>query len=795
MSFFEPTANQSRHSLTHATIRSVNQTFLQQQQFARAREFVLIFVSLLVAVWIATQRPLAPQLMLLILLYVITINFSIAVRVGYIGLAAIVAISSVLTVGVTDALIAAVVGVTLAEIMRPFWRPLWRSTTNQLPTLRDRIVLTVLSISTLSIATLAYQLPTGEGSILVASAEQLNISADALVALLLVLIYFASTIVFNLIYWRWVGAGAGSLFAETGSYLLGSFLFTVPLSLFVVSAEIGMPAFVLLCIGIAAFSVITFNAWQRRYQMVQRLAQFTQLNDIGLSLRETLDLNTVFARIHTQAAALVPADHFFIALANPDGSWDYPQISDADEVEIARNAAANDLTRWTVENNRLLELDPQTVQHAHRRNLKLPDPMPLVWLSIPLTTAERTIGAFVLQKFSDGEPFTLWNREVLLAFAGLASAAIENARLYNLTDEALARRVEQLQALLFSIAEGVLMLDTAGNIVLINPEAADLLDGSAEILQNSPIDPALGQRMGFDSAELTNLLIQLNSPDIPAPRRHTFQLDNRYYQRDEVPVTSNHNRLMGWLMVFRDVTEERERAEWRADLTRMIVHDLRNPITTLSSTMTLIENRLPSDQRITVTDLLATARHGTANMLEMVDSLMDINRAEAGKFVIDAEAMRVEYLSAEIFAQLQPLAEHRGIELRMLAEDDLPAVWGDEEILRRVLVNLLDNALKFTPRGGRVRLVLSALPATDTHDEGVVAQIEDDGPGIPTEQKTRIFDRFITFNRGGGQIRGTGLGLTFCKLAIEAHGGHIWVEDSPSGGSVFSFTVPGIPVF
>lgn len=772
------------------------QSFLQQQRIGRIREFVLIFVGLLTAVWIAIQRPLAPQLMLLILLYVITINFSIAVRIGYIGLLPIVALSSVLIIGVPDALIAAVVGVSLAELMRPVWRPLWRSTTNQLPARRHRLSLALLSLIALGLSALTYQANAEGTSLLTRSLARFpEVSADLFIPILLAAVYYLLYGVLHAVYWRLSGATIRAFLMEAGGYLLGGILFNVPLAFFIASAEIDMPAFVLLCVGIATFAIVTFNAWQRRYQMVQRLAQFARLNEVGQSLRETLDLDTVLARIHTQIAELVPADQFVIALHHTDDAWDYPQVNKNGQIQYVRSALADDLTHWTVHNNRVLELDPETVHHAHRRNLQLPDPMPLVWLGIPLTTATRTIGTLVLQKFEDGEPFTLWNREVLLAFAGQASAAIENARLYNLTDEALARRVEQLQALLFSITEGVLMLNRLGEIVLINPKAAGLLEDSAENLQNSTITPKHGLQLGFDETQLNSLLIRLTHVNSPAPRRHEYQHDNRYFRRDEVPVTSDDAKLMGWLMVFRDVTEERERAEWRADLTRMIVHDLRNPITTLSSTMTLIENRLPDSQRVTVTDLLATARHGTANMLEMVDSLMDINRAEVGKFFIDAEAMRIEYLSAEIIMQLEPLAVQRGIDLLVSAEKDLPAVWGDEEILRRVLVNLLDNAMKFTPKGGRVQLTLTSRPATETHDEGIIAQIEDDGPGIPADQKARIFDRFITFNRGGGQVRGTGLGLTFCKLAIEAHEGHIWVDDSDNGGSVFSFTVPGIPIF
>jgi signal transduction histidine kinase len=127
---------------------------------------------------------------------------------------------------------------------------------------------------------------------------------------------------------------------------------------------------------------------------------------------------------------------------------------------------------------------------------------------------------------------------------------------------------------------------------------------------------------------------------------------------------------------------------------------------------------------------------------------------------------------------------------------DLPAVWGDAEILRRVLVNLLDNALKFTPAGGQVMIQLAPdLQTGDDDSAGVLCSIEDNGPGIPGPYRTQIFDRFVRINVGGGQVRGTGLGLTFCKLAIEAHGGRIWVADAEHGGSRFVFTLPGVPRF
>ncbi len=786
--------------------------------FGRFRDLILIFLALLLAVYIATRSPTAPQLMLLILLYVITVNFSIPVSIGYVGLTPIVAISSLLTVGVTDALLAAGIGLPLAEMMRPFWQPLWQQTTPQLARWRDRIGLAILTLLSLALASLTFlRLYPDDQSVITTILTRIpNTTEATFEPILLTLFYFLIYNFLSLIYWRLLGSTIGRYFSQTGGYVAGTAFFAIPLTLFITSAEIGLPAFVLLCIGTAAFAIITWVNWQRRMVTVQRLKQFAALNTAGSSLRETLDLNEVLARIVKQVTALVSAEQFSIALYNSDSNvWEQPVVSN-DGVMLSR-FTPDDLTRWVVEHDAPLDLDPSNIHYAKQHKLQLPNPKPRVWLGVPLRSAggeeePRTIGALVLQKQQDGEPFSLWSRELLLAMAGQASAAIQNARLhsetlrlYNLTDAELARRVEQLQALLFSIIEGVLMLDQEGQIVLINPTAARLLEKSVGELRGAHLDSTTVTALGYQPEGLQRLLQRLasgNSAEFQektTPHQHTYQLIQndhlRHIQRSERPVTSDEGHVMGWLMIFRDITEERERVEWRADLTRMIVHDLRNPITTLSSTVNLLENRLPNQDRVRVIDLLNTARHGAANMLEMVDSLMDINRAEVGKFIIDADAMRMNILLDHVLETIKPLSIQREINLSVESEHDLPIVWGDTEILRRVVVNLLDNALKFTPSGGAVMVTLAADDPFPNHESGVHVTIIDSGSGIPADQKQRIFDRFITFNRGGGQVRGTGLGLTFCKLAVEAHGGEIWVEDAWTGGSAFNFTIPGVPIF
>ncbi len=122
--------------------------------------------------------------------------------------------------------------------------------------------------------------------------------------------------------------------------------------------------------------------------------------------------------------------------------------------------------------------------------------------------------------------------------------------------------------------------------------------------------------------------------------------------------------------------------------------------------------------------------------------------------------------------------------------DALPVLDTDADKIERVLLNLVDNAIKFTPAGGEV--IVQAHPAgdRDAPDGYVRVEVKDTGPGIPDDSKERLFDRFTQLDGVRGRRRGTGLGLTYCRLAVEAHGGRIWVEDNPQGGAIFAFTLP-----
>ncbi|OIO97055.1 MAG: hypothetical protein AUJ96_23910 [Armatimonadetes bacterium CG2_30_66_41] len=225
-------------------------------------------------------------------------------------------------------------------------------------------------------------------------------------------------------------------------------------------------------------------------------------------------------------------------------------------------------------------------------------------------------------------------------------------------------------------------------------------------------------------------------------------------------------------------------------LTAMIVHDLRNPLTGVLGGLQLMElaPEVASSERLA--GYLQMALATSQQMLRLVNQLLDLAKLESAEMKLKCEAITVPELVSEAVARNQLGAESAGITLDAAIPPGLPTVTGDRELLVRVLDNLLGNALKFSGDGTTVR-VCAAAPQSGAGRPAVTVSVTDEGPGVPDEYRERIFDKFGTVAaHEQGAKRSTGLGLTFCRLVVEAHGGRIWVASELGKGSTFSFTLP-----
>lgn len=230
----------------------------------------------------------------------------------------------------------------------------------------------------------------------------------------------------------------------------------------------------------------------------------------------------------------------------------------------------------------------------------------------------------------------------------------------------------------------------------------------------------------------------------------------------------------------------RESERVRDSLIHMIVHDLRNPITALMGGIDVLLMSLAGKLTVGEKRLLQNARHSNKMLLGLVNEILDINKMEAGKFELSLAVTNIADIIIQNTEVLQAAAELEGQHLEVGLSSTEILVNCDGRLIGRVLANLLTNAFKYTPEGG----VITTTLATNAGDNTVTISVIDTGPGIPPEYQLHIFDKFTQVKGGQSHRRGTGLGLTFCKMVVDAHGGKIWVESAVSKGSKFAFTLP-----
>jgi len=214
----------------------------------------------------------------------------------------------------------------------------------------------------------------------------------------------------------------------------------------------------------------------------------------------------------------------------------------------------------------------------------------------------------------------------------------------------------------------------------------------------------------------------------------------------------------------------------------VVAHDLRNPLSTMLMASSLLAETLEADSP--AQRQVAMLHRAGERMNRLIQDLLDVKRMESGHLSVDACPLLAATLLTESAEALRPLAAAAGLELRLEVPLDLPRVAADRHRMHQVLSNLIGNAIKFTPRGGKITLRADVV----AHDVRVA--VADSGPGIPAEQLPHIFGQFWQGART--DRRGIGLGLAIAKGIVEAHHGRIWVESTLGSGSTFFFTLPAI---
>lgn len=415
---------------------------------------------------------------------------------------------------------------------------------------------------------------------------------------------------------------------------------------------------------------------------------------------------------------------------------------------------------------------------------------------VPIRRGDHTLGVIDVT-ITDSLCYTQSEIQALEVLAGQAAVAIESIRLNNIVR---AGR-DQLQAVLNSTREGILLFDLKGRLLLVNPAAEEMLGAPlASVVGVHYLDWLRTQRpdqlealTGHSLAGLRRYLQNVIREPGRVMRRQFMQQregGTRYIDEIGTPVLDERGEtVIGWMLVWRDITEERKLNDLRQELSSMIVHDLRSPLTAIISSLTLLNDLLEEDalDRETLAEVIGIARLSSDSMLRLVESLLDIARLEQNRVALDLSICHLQDVVDSAYTAVMSLALEAEIAIEVNLPDDLPPVWIDMAQIHRVLVNLLDNALRHTPYGGKVLIEAERLQDADA----VCVSVSDSGPGIPVEARAAVFEKFSQLDKSAVRgHKGSGLGLTFCKLVVEAHGGEIWVDDAALGGAAFRFTLP-----
>jgi two-component system, NtrC family, sensor histidine kinase KinB len=421
-------------------------------------------------------------------------------------------------------------------------------------------------------------------------------------------------------------------------------------------------------------------------------------------------------------------------------------------------------------------------------------------LCVPMVAKGRAIGAVELLNKLDG-PFSAEDAGRLVRMAAFIAVAIENAHLF----QQVADGRDRLAAILNSTADGILMADMHGVILTANPMAERICDRQAAALTGRLLDDVLAELFarahevqqrpwvtGGDDEGEDDAPADVTEMALGGARR-------RFVRLLRMPVRDERGAVYGQLVVLRDITQERELEQLREDYTNMLVHDLRAPLTSIMNGVMMVQRGLSGPVTDQQRELLKIAYQGSTTMLELINNLLDISKMEQGQMSLDLRPLSPYVVIDKATERLRGSAAGARVDIDQSLEVNLPLIEADEDKIVRVLQNLLDNAIKFSRTGTAVTVGAryagagrepGNMPLRNAPDSGawLVMWVQDRGIGIPPAYYERIFEKFGQVR--GRKARGTGLGLTFCRLAVEAHGGRIWVESEEGKGSVFAFALP-----
>ena len=380
----------------------------------------------------------------------------------------------------------------------------------------------------------------------------------------------------------------------------------------------------------------------------------------------------------------------------------------------------------------------------------------------------------------------------------------------------LTQEERKLTAIVDNLGEGLIVVEPTGRVLYVNPVAERLLNlgNTADYENFIAIDTEAGTinwtktSESAEDAKTETRIVEtkiLSSSQREMSQHQTVIVEvnvngdqsngdsSRVLRLISSHFSDEHNNVAGTVYVFDDITNEHEIEQMKSEFVSLVSHELRTPLTSIIGFISLILDGKTGKINQKQHESLSRAHRQSKRLAALINDLLDVSRIEAGRIELKQEHVKIDWVAERRIEELRPQADEKAISLLLKAQSNLPSTIGDADRIGQIFVNLIGNAIKFTPDNGKVTVRISKAQQNGSLTEGVHVEVVDTGPGIPTEEREKVFDKFRQL--GSVQTRqpygGTGLGLSIAAGIVEAHGGRLWVDAGDNGmGSNFQFFIP-----
>ena len=374
-------------------------------------------------------------------------------------------------------------------------------------------------------------------------------------------------------------------------------------------------------------------------------------------------------------------------------------------------------------------------------------------------------------------------REVFKAFNNMS----EKLHLYNESSvESLMLERNKFEAILMSIVNGVIVCDNNDRVVLVNEHAKQMLEVTDDEIINTNLQQYCDSN-GIDAFE-EKIKEFKNTPInqmVEKPLEFNITISNKVFKNVISPMFLSNGDYVGYIIVLIDITKEEEMKKMRSQFISNVSHELRTPVTVLRSYIDTLYTMGDEFDLETQKEFIGIMNKEIIRLHDMVNDILDFSRYQAKNVYLDKEMSDVSKLIQECVDRANVLAEEKEISIIVMIEPDLPQIPINYDSITRVVMNLLTNAIKYSPNGKKVKVKVEKVK------EYLEISVEDEGIGISEENQKKVFDRFFRVENKTHTVKGTGLGLHLVKVAVEKHHhGKVFVKSKLNEGSTFGIMLP-----